>query len=110
MEPGPVQTPIFEKTSDWVKVNVDVTTADPKTKSLLDTAQANLDRTFSDAMQSCDEVAQIVKDIILGEKKDLRYQTNDKFEPGDIPVKLADPTGNKSVDHITQRFFGGKNS
>ena len=79
-----MQTPIFEKTSDWVQENVDATTADPKTKSLFEAAQANLDRSFSDAMQSCEEVAQIVKDIILGEMKDLRYQTNERFEPGDI--------------------------
>ena len=103
-----MQTPIFEKSSDWVQGSVDATTADPKTKSLLEAAEAKLNRTFSDAMQSCEEVAQIVKDIMLGEKKDLRYQTNGKFEPGDIPAKLADPTGNKSVDHITERFFGGQ--
>ncbi|XP_020611788.1 retinol dehydrogenase 8-like [Orbicella faveolata] len=108
LEPGPVQTPIFEKASDWIQENLDATTIDPKTKSLFEAAQANLDRAFSDAMQNCEEVAQIVKDIILGEKKDLRCQTNQKFEPEDIPAKLADATGNKSVDVITERFFGGQ--
>ena len=103
-----MQTPINEKASDWVRENVNATTVDPKTKSLMEAVGANLNRTNSDAMQSCEEVAQIVKDIMLGEKKDLRYQTNGKFEPGDIPVKLADPTGNKSVDHITERLFGGQ--
>lgn len=72
----------------------------------MDMAFASIDRTFSDAMQSCEEVAQFVKDIILGEKKDLRCQTNEKFAPGDIPAKLADRTGNKSVDIVTERFFG----
>ena len=87
---------------------MDATIIDPKTKSLFEAAQANLDRAFSDAMQSCEEVAQIVKDVILGEKKDLRCQTNEKFGPEDIPAKLADPTGNKSVDIITERLFGGR--
>ena len=103
-----MQTPIFEKAGDWIQENLDATTIDPKTKSLFEAAQANLDRAFSDAMQNCEEVAQIVKDIILGEKKDLRCQTNQKFEPEDIPAKLADATGNKSVDVITERFFRGQ--
>lgn len=88
---------------------MDATTIDPKTKSLFEAAQANLGRAFSEGMQGSEEVAQIVKDIILGEKKDLRCQTNEKFGPEDIPAKLADPTGNKSVDIITERFLGGSN-
>ena len=106
LEPGPVQTPIVPKANDWCQENVDVTTADPKTRSLMEMAFASIDRTFSSAMQSCEEVAQFVEDIILGEKKDLRCQTNEKFGPEDIPAKLADRTGNKSVDIIAKRFFG----
>ena len=87
---------------------MDATIIDPKTKSLFEAFQANLERAISDAMQSSEDVAQIVKGIILGEKKDLRCQTNEKFEPQDIPAKLADPTGNKSVDIITARLFGGQ--
>ena len=56
-------------------------------------------------MQSCEEVAQFVQEIILGEKNDLRYQTNQKFGPDEITAKLADPTGNASVDIITKNFF-----
>ena len=104
-----MQTPIFQKASDWTQENMDATAIDPKTKSLFETAQAKLHRAFSDAMQGCEEVAQIVKDVILGEKKDLRCQTNEKFGPEDISAKLADPTGNKSVDIITERLFGGSN-
>lgn len=103
-----MQTPIFEKASDWNQENLDATAIDPKTQSLFETALVNLDRAFTSAMQSCEVVAQVVKDIILGEKNDLRCQTNEKFEPEDIPAKLADATGNKSVDAITERFFGGQ--
>lgn len=99
----------MSKASDWVQENADVmTTADPKTKTLMETAFANIDGIFSSGMQSGEEVAQFVEDIILGEKKDLRCQTNEKFESGDIAAKLADPTGNKSVDIVTERFFGGQ--
>ena len=102
-----METPIFQKASDWTQENMDTTKIDPKTKSLFEVAQATLYRAFGDAMQGCEEVAQIVKDIILGEKKDLRCQTNEEFEPEDISAKLADPTGNKSVDIIAERFLGG---
>ncbi|XP_078353087.1 retinol dehydrogenase 8-like isoform X5 [Oculina patagonica] len=106
LEPGPVETPIGTKGSDWCQNNVDVTTTDPKTRRLMEMAFASIERTFSSAMQSSEEVAQFVKDIILGENKDLRCQTNEKFAPEDIPAKLADRTGNKSVDIVTKRFFG----
>ena len=96
-----MQTPIFLKASDWIQENMDATTVDHKTR-------ANLERVISDAMQSCEEVAQIVKGIILGEKKDLRCQTNEKCYPEDIRAKLADPKENKSVDIITERLFGGQ--
>ena len=101
-----MQTPIFEKAG--LQKKLDAATLDPKTKSLFEAAQVNLDRAVSDAMQSCEEVAQIVQDIILGEKKDLRCQTNETFQPEDILAKLADATGNKSVDIITERYFGGQ--
>ena len=103
-----MQTPIFQKASDWTQENMDATAIDAKTKSLFETAQTNLYRAFGEAMQGSEEVAQIVKDIILGEKKDLRCQTNEKFGPEDIPAKLADPTGNKSVDIITERVLCGQ--
>ena len=56
-------------------------------------------------MQSCEEVAQIVQELILGQRKDLRVQTNDKFGPDEVTAKLADPTGNASVDIIAKRYL-----
>ena len=103
-----MQTPIFLKASDWIQENMDATTVDHKTKSLFEVAQANLERVISDAMQSCEEVAQIVKGIILGEKKDLRCKKKEKCYPEDIRAKLADPKGNKSVDVITERLLSGQ--
>ena len=103
-----MHTPIFQKLSDWIQKNMDATIVDPKTKSLFEAFQTNVDPTVSGTMQSSGEVAQIVKDIILGEKKDLRCQTNEKYEAEYTSAKLAEPTGNKSVDNITGRFFGGQ--
>ena len=74
-----MQTPIFLKASDWIQENMDATTVDHKTKSLFEVAQANLERVISDAMQSCEEVAQIVKGIILGEKKEGKYSNLYQF-------------------------------
>ena len=105
MEPGPVQTTIVPKANDWCQEGVDLTTTDPKTRNLMETAFSNVQRIFSAAMQSCEEVAQVVQEIILGEKKNLRHQTNEKFGPGEIPAKLADPTGNSSVDIVTKHYL-----
>ena len=108
MEPGPVLTPIVPKAQDWCHDRVDVSTADPKTLSLMEAVLANIDKEFASAMQSCEEVAEVVKEIILGEKNDLRYQTNEKFGSIEVAAKLADPTGNKSVDIITKRYCSEK--
>ena len=104
MEPGPVRTPIVSRAQDWCQERVDTSTADPKTKSLMEVVFANIIKEFDSAMQSCEDVAQVVKEIILEEKSDLRYQTNEKFGSKEVAAKLADPTGNKSVDLVTKRY------
>ena len=105
LEPGPVLTPIVPKAQDWCKERVDLSTADPQTLHLMDVVVANVQREFASAMQSCEEIAQVVKEIILGKKCDLRHQTNDKYGSVEVAAKLAEPTGNKSVDIITKRYF-----
>lgn len=50
-------------------------------------------------------VAGIVKKIILSEKPNLRYQTNEKFNPDEVKGKLADPTGNVLVDLMNKKYF-----
>ena len=55
-------------------------------------------------------VAGIVKKIILSEKPNLRYQTNEKFNPDEVKAKLADPTGNVLVDLMKKSTFKVKNS
>ena len=101
-----MQTSIVPKANEWCEAGADLTTLDPKTKDIMATVFSNVQSTFNAAMQSCDEVAQIVLEIILGEKTNLRHQTNDKFGPGEIPAKLADRTGNTSVDIISKHYLG----
>ena len=79
-------------------------TTDPKTLSLMKVVRANVKKEIASAMQSCEECSQVVKEIILGEKNDLRYHTNEKFGSVEVAAKLADPTGNMSVDIITKRY------
>ena len=79
LEPGPVETPVRSKASDWSQETVDLTTIDVKTKRLMEALNENFGRELSNTMQSCEEVVQIVQEIILGENNDLRHQTNEKY-------------------------------
>lgn len=86
-------------------MKVDESSADPKTQSLLELMKMNMKSEFEKYIQDCEEVAQFVKDIVLGEKCDLRYQTNEEFGSKEVAAKFFDPTGNKSVDLVAKRYF-----
>ena len=47
----------------------------------------------------------MVKNIILTDKPNLRYQTHENFNPDEIKAKLADPTGNVMVDLMVKKYF-----
>ena len=57
-----------------------------------------------DTVVSPKQVAEVVKEAILSDKPHFRYQTNKNYCPDEIPAKLADVTGNKSIDIVTKRF------
>ena len=105
LEPGPVGTSIGENIEAWTK-KYDKPTADQKTLELQRAYGANLNQAINSAMQNVKEVAEIVKNIILSEKPNLRYQTNHKFCPDEIKAKLADPTGNVLVEMLNQKYVG----
>ena len=71
----------------------------------MNTTIANIEKEFGSAMQTREECAQFVKEIILGEKDNLRCQTNEKFGSKEVAAKLAEPTGNASVNIITARYL-----
>ena len=56
-------------------------------------------------MQSSIEIAEVVKEVILNEKPNLRYQTNEKYNPEEIKGKLVDPTGNALVEMVKKTFL-----
>ena len=76
------------KRTTGARTDVDLTSTDPKTRSLMDLTFKNFNSECIKAMQSCEEVAQIVLELILGQRKDLRVQTNDKFGPDEVTAKF----------------------
>ena len=106
LEPGPVRTACVPKALEWGQDRGSTPKVDPKTVDLMNTTIANIEKEFGSAMQTCEECAQFVKEIILGEKYNLRCQTNEKFGSKEVAAKLAEPTGNASVNIITTRYLG----
>ena len=60
---------------------------------------------FMNTIQSSIEIAEVVKEVILKEKPNLRYQTNEKYNPEEIKGKLVDPTGNALVEMVKKTFL-----
>ena len=79
--------------------------ADQKTQELLETFSGRMHHLFISTMQSPDEIAEVVREVILNEKPNLRYQTNEKYNPEEIKGKLVDPTGNALVQMVKKTFL-----
>lgn len=84
---------------------MDLTTLDAKTKSLMEAVNEYFGKILGETMQSSEEIAQVVQEIILGQKKSLRLQTNVRYGPGEIAAKLADPTGDALISIVAKRYF-----
>ena len=97
-------TAIAENIDAWTK-KYNQSTADPKTLETLENVGAKLLQGLDSARQDVDEFAEIVKNIILSEKPNLRYQTNDRYYPDQVKAKLVDPTGNNLVEMLYKKFF-----
>ena len=103
LEPGPVGTSIAENLA-WTN-KYDKPTADQKTLELQGAFGAKFHEAINSTIQNVNEVAEIVKNIILSEKPNLRYQTNDKFGLDEVKAKLADPTGNVLVEMLNKKYL-----
>ena len=89
----------------WTK-KYDRPTTDPKTIQIFQTFEQRFYTAFDENMvQSGSEVAEIVKNIILSEKPNLRYRTNEKFNPEQVKAKLSDPTGNVLADLMNKTYI-----
>ena len=87
----------------WVK-SYDVKPADEKSMELQKTLGGKMEKLF-DKFQSPNELAGIVKKIILSEKPNLRYQSNAAFNPDEVTAKLPDPTGNDVVALLKKKYL-----
>lgn len=79
--------------------------ADQKTQDLLKTFSERMSHLFVSTMQTPPEIAELVREVILDEKPNLRYQTNVKYNPEEIKGKLVDPTGNALVEMVKKTFL-----
>ena len=104
LEPGPVSSAVGEANTERTK-NVDLTTADQKTREIWQGMLGRLGGIFiPEVVLTPQAIAEAVKEIILSENPDFRYHTNKGFYTEEIAAKFADATGYKSVDLITQKF------
>ena len=82
-----------------------MSTPDKKTQELMGTCLGRLKQAFIDTVQTSNEIAEVVKNVILSEKPNFRYQTNGKYNPEEIKAKLSDPSGNDLMEIVKKNFF-----
>ena len=99
-------TPIFQNSAEWVQV-IDHSTADEKTKKLMELGKEQLQKFIGQAIKSS-EIAVIVKEIVLGKNTNFRCFTNIGFLDEEIAAKLKDPASDESVEYMRKRFFEEK--
>lgn len=104
IEPGPVTTS-FTQNAKFLREGIDISSADEKTQQLLKAALKEMYSNVQTQSQTPEEVASIIKSVILSANPHLRYQTNSKYGPGEIQAKLSDLTGDKAIQLMERRFF-----
>ena len=103
VEPGPVETPLFQTGADWGK-SIDHSTADQKTQKLMKLGVGSMEEMKTKSLKST-EIATIVKEIILGQNNNFRCYTNVDFLPDEHAAKIRDPFTNEFIDLLGKRFF-----
>ena len=88
----------------WTK-KYEKTTADQESLKLQETFMGTMMPEFSRTAQSGNEIAEIVKSIILSPEPSLRYPTNKKFFVDLIEAKLAEIPGNELVKLIDKKYL-----
>ena len=100
-------TSIFKTSAEWEET-IDHSTADEKTKKLMELGKERLQKFIGQAMKSASEIAVIVKEIVLGKNTNFRCFTNIGFLDEEIAAKLKDPVSDESVEYMRKRFFEEK--
>ena len=96
---------ILENQEVWTQ-KYENSTADQKTTEQFQNYRLRFNDLFQKGIRNADEVAEIVKNIILSDKPNLRYLTNDKYNVDVVKAKLSDLTGNDMVDLVIKKYFG----
>lgn len=104
VEPGPVDTPLVQRTIELSK-KVEFSQADNQSKKLFQQAMATLMDGVQKIVQSAEEIADLIKTLLQAEKPHFRYFTNAKYAPNIFEAKFVDMTGDSVVSKISQRFF-----
>ena len=103
LEPGPVETPIFQTAEAWAKT-MDHSTADPKTLKMMKLRDEEYDRLRTKSLTSS-EIAAAVKEIILGQNTNFRCYTNVDFLSDEVATKKKDPFTNEYIQMMGKRFL-----
>ena len=81
------------------------TQADQKSLKLHEAFMGKLMQEFARTIQSGNEIAEVVKSIILSPEPSLRYPTNKKFFVDLIEAKLAEIPGDGLVKLIDKNYL-----
>ncbi|KAJ7337835.1 hypothetical protein OS493_007993 [Desmophyllum pertusum] len=102
----PWKAPLVTSIKDNILSELDPSTVDQKTRLIRKRVESRAGQDWAqpEKVLSAEQVAEVVMEVILSENPNLRYQTNKQYCPDEIAAKLADITGNKSVDIIAKRF------
>ena len=105
VDPGPVGTAFASNIS-----RADTSTADQKSLQLLQAFVSYMgNMTGSSVSQKSEEIAEVIKEILLSAKPHFRYVTNKKCFVAEINAKLVDTAGDKLQNVIDEQdFFGMK--
>lgn len=104
IEPGPVATQ-FNASAKMLREGIDISTADEKTQQMLNAALKVMYHSVQTVSQTPDEVASIIKSVVLSPNPHMRYQTNSKYRTAEVQAKLADPTGDKPSQLVEKKFY-----
>ena len=98
----------FNANAKLLREGIDTSSADEKTQALLKDALKEMYRTVTEHSQTPEEVASIIKRVLLSSTPHLRYQTNSQYGPGEVQAKFSDPTGDKAIELMEKRFYPDK--
>ncbi|KAK2570583.1 Retinol dehydrogenase 8 [Acropora cervicornis] len=104
LEPGPVDTQVMQNVEAWTK-KYEKAAVDQKSLKLQEEFMGKLMQVLSPTIQSGNEIAEIVKSIILSPEPSLRYPTNKKFFVDLIEAKLAEIPGDGLVKLIGKNYL-----